>query len=1196
MIQETCQKVLHIQALSFLQRVFPLSKSDRAIFKGVLAIFNDFVVILKGYDLSSIVGNFFMFYVMLERVDAVEEKLQTLLLASPTNFDAWTSFVAETEKKSRVRDWWEGEEAVVLETRTTERALVAIRDQFWGLVFTRYTKRRHRWSCYLRRDDIKKICLVYGSFLSEFPLCYGYWKKYANHKARLTSSDKVIEVYEQAIQSAPYCVDLWVDYCSFVMSLFEELSDVRRVFERGISYVGKDYRCHLLWDKYIEFEYSQKQWTCLAHIYIRTLEFPSRMLHRYFDSVKKLAVLLEEEIELHSSTTELQSDIVTNNDISVNLPCGDEEISMVIRDLLDTAIGSSRSKVLQRYLSTANRLYVKSCLIDARICDFENRIRRPYFHGKPLDNFQLENWHEYLDFIEIQENFDWIVKLYERCLIPCANYPEFWMRYVELMENMGGREIASFALDRATKVFLKFVTFIFDALSFELSQRVPEIHLFCARVKEKIGDALGAHAAFWLCDTDRDSEFIENVKREANMQNRMGNSEAALEIYEKAISKAKEKDKLENLATLYVEFSQFKHMITGSLDSARDVLHKGIEHLPHCKLLIEGYYPVQGHRKNSFPCNGPGDSVRKEQLNTWDKTANLHVVRLRVIRVDGNHCAVSCSMGNVYSISEWFKGLINFEMRHREAKNMKIIESIVARAMYPVKDVSEGMSNKDREDISSLYLKQFLDQFGTIHDIMKAWKLHRKLFPHLLRPSSSNFTTITQETLVALPHLATWGNESNGLVEASELDNTHQEPLEREPSQNEIVVLQHGLSVSFESPSEDILVMKEALETMKCPNVVENSEEDATEPSLETNSEVHMASNHCEATEFASDSEECQVEANKDHKMTHESTTNLRTHESTTNLRPPSLENLSLNSEDDVTQVINPVPATSQSFEGHLEVFPSNDVTQHHEASYGSNGTCMQLDSSLQSHDKSENCPSHMSGSSNSPQKLPHTESSTPAIIPCSSDGVSEGVWHRMNYVGQVTGGARSGFNGYLQTQPQQLLSSQSQDQSSPVSSQMHTSHGYPLQTQSLPPQQIQPGNQALNQYQGTATGVQQMSAHPWPVQNMQQQVSNPPSQPQIGLVPVTYPQGQVYPYPMQREAKPAYYYSALIPPSPPPSSMLFFVCCVWAGGAEKSAPVQQFGSSPYGQEYALGTQLYDAVEGEKQAKDSIGMPGFLNS
>ena len=48
-----------------------------------------------------------------------------------------------------------------------------------------------------------------------------------------------------------------------------------------------------------------------------------------------------------------------------------------------------------------------------------------------------------------------IVKLYERCLISCANYPEFWMRYVDFMESKGGKEIANDALVRATNTFLK---------------------------------------------------------------------------------------------------------------------------------------------------------------------------------------------------------------------------------------------------------------------------------------------------------------------------------------------------------------------------------------------------------------------------------------------------------------------------------------------------------------------------------------------------------------------------------------------------------------------------------------------------------------------------------------------------------------------------------------------------------------------
>lgn len=48
-----------------------------------------------------------------------------------------------------------------------------------------------------------------------------------------------------------------------------------------------------------------------------------------------------------------------------------------------------------------------------------------------------------------------VVKLYERCLIACANYPEYWIRYVLCMEAVGSLDIANNALARATQVFVK---------------------------------------------------------------------------------------------------------------------------------------------------------------------------------------------------------------------------------------------------------------------------------------------------------------------------------------------------------------------------------------------------------------------------------------------------------------------------------------------------------------------------------------------------------------------------------------------------------------------------------------------------------------------------------------------------------------------------------------------------------------------
>lgn len=56
------------------------------------------------------------------------------------------------------------------------------------------------------------------------------------------------------------------------------------------------------------------------------------------------------------------------------------------------------------------------------------KIKRPYFHVKALEKTQLNNWKEYLDF-EIENGTpERVVVLFERCLIACALYEEFWTK------------------------------------------------------------------------------------------------------------------------------------------------------------------------------------------------------------------------------------------------------------------------------------------------------------------------------------------------------------------------------------------------------------------------------------------------------------------------------------------------------------------------------------------------------------------------------------------------------------------------------------------------------------------------------------------------------------------------------------------------------------------------------------------------
>ena len=52
-------------------------------------------------------------------------------------------------------------------------------------------------------------------------------------------------------------------------------------------------------------------------------------------------------------------------------------------------------------------------------------------------------------------------------------------------------------------------------------QRMPVIHLFSARFKEKIRDISGAHVALLQYETESDLSFVETVSIKANMEKRL---------------------------------------------------------------------------------------------------------------------------------------------------------------------------------------------------------------------------------------------------------------------------------------------------------------------------------------------------------------------------------------------------------------------------------------------------------------------------------------------------------------------------------------------------------------------------------------------------------------------------------------------------------------------------------------------------
>lgn len=64
------------------------------------------------------------------------------------------------------------------------------------------------------QDDLARLRQAYDAFLAEFPLCFGYWKKYAAAEARHGQPDVALGVFERGVHAVPYSVDMWAYYCT----------------------------------------------------------------------------------------------------------------------------------------------------------------------------------------------------------------------------------------------------------------------------------------------------------------------------------------------------------------------------------------------------------------------------------------------------------------------------------------------------------------------------------------------------------------------------------------------------------------------------------------------------------------------------------------------------------------------------------------------------------------------------------------------------------------------------------------------------------------------------------------------------------------------------------------------------------------------------------------------------------------------
>ena len=113
-----------------------------------------------------------------------------------------------------------------------------------------------------KAGDASAIREGYEGLLKEFPLCYGYWEKYARLELKENGKPAQIGIFDRGVAAVP-CVELWGLYCNAMVdgipaegdaAIAAAVDTARSVFERAVAAVGGYWGAGTIWDAYVKFE------------------------------------------------------------------------------------------------------------------------------------------------------------------------------------------------------------------------------------------------------------------------------------------------------------------------------------------------------------------------------------------------------------------------------------------------------------------------------------------------------------------------------------------------------------------------------------------------------------------------------------------------------------------------------------------------------------------------------------------------------------------------------------------------------------------------------------------------------------------------------------------------------------------------------------------------------------------------------
>lgn len=446
---------------------------------------------------------------------------------------------------------------------------------------------------------------AYNGFLRRYPLCYGYWKKFSEFERKNGNLPRAQKILERGVRAIPLSIDLWVHVLDFYTNHYKGLDagkdKVRRVYERAIKSAGEEFRSEKLWNKYIQWELVNNDWKAVVRIYDWAIRTQTQHYSIFFNDFKEFinTHVPEDWLEAEEYKQRLtQVREIAASEKKQNETKSDDEAPPGEDDENKPATDEEMKNIRLGVIKEKKVLYDETEQAVTKIWAFEEGIKRPYFHVKQLERAQLKNWREYLD-SEInrdEDNHPRVKLLFERCLIACALYEDFWLKYAKYMNKINPGS-ARVVYKRACETHLP---------------KKPNIHMQWAAHEELNGNSEEASRILQQLDNTLPGMAMIKMRRVA-VARRAGNNEEAESLLRAYVASAA-KDKEEVFYTRKLAWFLFK--IQGKKDEARKLMK---DLIPKYKGDVRLYNDlVEMEFQNAGGPNIPSEEVEQLAMEAFD--------------------------------------------------------------------------------------------------------------------------------------------------------------------------------------------------------------------------------------------------------------------------------------------------------------------------------------------------------------------------------------------------------------------------------------------------------------------------------------------------------------------------------------------------------------------------------------------------